>query len=59
MIRAMAVRAVELRGYRPTYQSGNPLPGLLPLELVCRRHSAECGSCGTALPLAPRDGGAL
>lgn len=49
-------RAVQpLRGYRPTFDPDHPAacPGCGHAGWEVGRSSAECASCGTALPLAP------
>ena len=43
----------QIRGYRVHYRSGTPCPGCGGGKWHVGRQSAECASCGTALPIAP------
>lgn len=54
MIAAIDYRARNsLRGYQPSYASGSACPACGHRAWHVGRHSAECGRCGTALPLSP------
>lgn len=44
-----------LSGYRPVHRSGDYCPGCGKGNWIVGRSSAECASCGTALPLAPAE----
>ncbi|HEU4958988.1 MAG TPA: hypothetical protein VFT56_01155 [Sphingomonas sp.] len=49
-------RAIQpQRGYLPVYRTGTACPGCGYRAFLVGRASAECGRCGTALPLAPAD----
>jgi Fe-S cluster biogenesis protein NfuA len=41
------------RGYQPVYRTGTACPGCGSGHWSIGRQSAECVSCGTALPIAP------
>ncbi|AOW22744.1 hypothetical protein AVM11_03360 [Sphingomonas melonis TY] len=41
------------RGYQPSYVAGTACPGCGHRAWLLGRRAAECGRCGTALPLAP------
>ncbi|UIJ46926.1 hypothetical protein LZK98_08280 [Sphingomonas cannabina] len=50
----MAVPTLTMSGFRPLYQTGICCPACGTANWIIGRSSAECGRCGSALPLAPR-----
>ena len=53
---AIDYRALQpARGYQPAYAAGGACPGCGHRAWHVGRRSAECGRCGTALPLAPEE----
>lgn len=60
MIPVTDYRALQpMRGYRPAYTVGTACPGCGHGAWLVGRASAECGRCGTALPLAPVNASAI
>lgn len=52
--RPTAAATVHERGYAILYRDGMDCPGCGHGGFIIGRQSAECGRCGTALPLAPK-----